>query len=65
MELQIKDTTLEIMELTKGNICNRCLGRSFSKTIEGPGNLIRGEYLRNMLEDTSENIPKSSDMLYL
>lgn len=60
MELQIKDTTLEIMELTKGNICNRCLGRSFSKTIEGPGNLIRGKYLRNILEDANENIPKSS-----
>ena len=41
MELQIKDITLEIMELTNGNICNRCLGRSFSKTIAGPGNLIR------------------------
>ena len=60
MEVQIKDITLEIMKLTNGNICKRCLGRSFSKTIAGPGNLIRGEYLRKTLEDTNENIPKSS-----
>jgi tRNA pseudouridine synthase 10 len=60
MELQIKDMTLEIMELTKGNICNRCLGRNFSKSIEGPGNLIRGEYLRKILADSNEDIPKSS-----
>jgi tRNA pseudouridine synthase 10 len=60
MELQIKDTTLEIIKLTEGNICNRCLGRSFSKTIEGPGNLIRGEYLRKIIENANENIPKSS-----
>ena len=44
MELQIKDTALEITKLTSGNICNRCLGRSFSTTIEGPGNLVRGEH---------------------
>ena len=49
------------MELTNGNICNRCLGRSFSKTIDGPGNLIRGEHLREMLGDTEENNPKSSE----
>ncbi len=61
MELQIKDTTLEIIELTNGNICNRCLGRSFSKTIDGPGNLIRGKHLRDMLGDTEGNIQKSSE----
>ena len=52
MELQIKDKTLKIIEITEGNICNRCLGRSFSKTVEGPGNLIRGEYLRNLIEES-------------
>jgi tRNA pseudouridine synthase 10 len=60
MELQIKDKTLQIMEITEGNICNRCLGRSFSKTVEGPGNLARGEYLRKILDDSDENTPKSS-----
>jgi tRNA pseudouridine synthase 10 len=61
MEYQIKDTALEITKLTSGNICNRCLGRSFSTTIEGPGNLVRGEHLRKILEDSNENIPKSSE----
>ncbi len=61
MELQIKDKTLKIIEITEGNICNRCLGRSFSKTIEGPGNLIRGEYLRNLVVESNENIPKRSE----
>ncbi len=60
MEHQIKDAALEITKLTSGNICNRCLGRSFSTTIEGPGNLVRGEHLRKILEDSNENIPKSS-----
>ncbi|MFZ0443027.1 MAG: tRNA pseudouridine(54/55) synthase Pus10 [Methanobacterium sp.] len=61
MELQIKDKTLKIVEITEGNICNRCLGRCFSKIIEGPGNLIRGEYLRNLIEESGENIPKHSE----
>ncbi len=61
MELQIKDKTLKIIEITEGNICNRCLGRCFSKIIEGPGNLIRGEYLRNLIEESGENIPKRSE----
>jgi tRNA pseudouridine synthase 10 len=60
MELQIKDRTLQIMEITEGNICNRCLGRIFSKTVEEPGNLARGEYLRNILDDSDENTPQRS-----
>jgi tRNA pseudouridine synthase 10 len=60
MELQTKDTTLKIMDITDGNICNRCLGRSFSKTIEGPGNLVRGKNLRKLLELSDQNIPKNS-----
>jgi tRNA pseudouridine synthase 10 len=60
MEHQIKDNVLKIIEITEGNICNRCLGRSFSKTIKGPGNLIRGEYLRKIVEESNENIQKSS-----
>jgi tRNA pseudouridine synthase 10 len=60
MEPQIKDKALKIIEISEGNICNRCLGRCFSKTIKGPGNLIRGEYLRNIVEESNQNIPKSS-----
>ncbi len=60
MELQTKDTTLKIIDITDGNICNRCLGRSFSKTIEGPGNLVRGKKLRKLLELSDQNNPKNS-----
>ncbi len=60
MELQIKDKTVKIIEITGGNICNRCLGRSFSKSIEGPGNMVRGEYLRKILEDSDQNTAKNN-----
>jgi tRNA pseudouridine synthase 10 len=60
MEHQTKDKTIQILELTGGNICNRCLGRSFSKIVEGSGNLERGEYLRNVLEASDKNIKKNS-----
>lgn len=46
------------MEITNGNICNHCLGRIFSKEIEGPGNLIRGERLKEGLENLDEKYSK-------
>lgn len=61
MELQTKDKTVQIIELTQGNICYRCLGRSFSKSVEGSGNLERGKYLRNVLEDSDKNLEKNSN----
>ena len=61
MELQIKDNLLKIMEITDGNICDRCLGRNFSKTIEGNGNLERGKYLRKILDESDENLEKSTE----
>jgi tRNA pseudouridine synthase 10 len=60
MELQIKDKTVKIMEITGGNICNRCLGRCFSKNIESSGNLARGEYLKKVLEDSNQGIEMDS-----
>jgi tRNA pseudouridine synthase 10 len=60
MELQTKDKTVQIIELTQGNICDRCLGRCFSKSVEGSGNLERGKYLRNILEDSDKNLEKTS-----
>jgi len=48
MKREIIDRLNYVMEITGGNICNHCLGRIFSKDIDGPGNLIRGEYLRNL-----------------
>jgi tRNA pseudouridine synthase 10 len=60
MELQIEDKLVKVIEITKGNICDRCLGRNFSKSVAGSGNLERGEYLRKKLEDSNKNIPKTS-----
>lgn len=48
-EDEIKELALKIVELTDGNICNHCLGRKFSNIIEGPGNELRGEKIRNLI----------------
>jgi tRNA pseudouridine synthase 10 len=58
METLIYNKLIKTMEITNGNICNHCLGRIFSKEIEGPGNLIRGERLRGSLNDLNENYSK-------
>ena len=50
MKNEINTRLTEVMELSGGNICNHCLGRIFSKELEGPGNLLRGEYLRTLEE---------------
>ncbi|MBZ2164968.1 tRNA pseudouridine(54/55) synthase Pus10 [Methanobacterium spitsbergense] len=59
MELQIEDKLVKVIKFTEGNICDRCLGRNFSKSVAGSGNLERGEYLRNKLEASNQNIPKT------
>ena len=59
MELQIEDKLIKVIKFTEGNICDRCLGRNFSKSVAGSGNLERGEYLRNKLEASNQNIPKT------
>ena len=46
MELQIEDKLIKVIKFTEGNICDRCLGRNFSKSVAGSGNLERGEYLK-------------------
>jgi len=59
METLIYNKLIQAMEITNGNICNHCLGRIFSKEIEGPGNLIRGERLKGSLENLDEKYPKN------
>jgi len=58
METLIHNKLIQTMEITNGNICNHCLGRIFSKEIEGPGNLIRGERLKEGLENLDEKYSK-------
>ncbi|HEX3013585.1 MAG TPA: tRNA pseudouridine(54/55) synthase Pus10, partial [Methanobacterium sp.] len=54
MESQITEYALKIMEMAGGNLCDRCLGRNFSKIIEGPDNQYRGEYVRQILNETND-----------
>lgn len=55
---EILDKALKIIEITDGHICNRCLGRNFSKTIPGDGNLKRGEYVRKLLSENASEVSK-------
>ncbi|MEL7670813.1 tRNA pseudouridine(54/55) synthase Pus10 [Methanobacterium sp.] len=62
MESQITEKALKIMEITEGNLCDHCLGRTFSQTVEGPDNKYRGEYVRQIL---NENNSSTSDPCYI
>lgn len=53
LDPKIREKALKVMDLTRGNICPRCLGRNFSCNIEASDNLVRGEYIQNNLHDES------------
>ena len=63
MDSQIVEKASKIMEISEWRLCDHCLGRSFSKTVEGTGNKKRGEIVRELLEN-NENVPKS-DSCYI
>jgi tRNA pseudouridine synthase 10 len=44
------------MELTGGEICDRCLGRHLSRELPGESNQERGEYVRHDLLDWNEKL---------
>ncbi|BDZ69976.1 tRNA pseudouridine(54/55) synthase Pus10 [Methanobacterium petrolearium] len=56
----IKDQTTKIMNITDGNICNRCLGRYFYPKVPGKDNDERGAYLKNQLMK-EENLPEKNE----
>lgn len=58
------DQAREIVELTQGNICNRCLGRNFYPQLSGKDNADRGTYLKEILsrEDSIPNKTKSCQL---
>ena len=60
MEFEIRDKAVKIIEITEGKLCNRCLGRHFSKIIDAPGNMERGEYVRKILSQNGYNLPQNS-----
>ncbi|HML06362.1 MAG TPA: THUMP domain-containing protein, partial [Methanobacterium sp.] len=51
MESQINEYATKIVKLSKGNLCDRCLGRSFSKIVDGNDNKHRGEIVRKLLNE--------------
>lgn len=61
MESKIKENALKIMEITKGNICPHCLGRKFSQDLEGPGNPLRGQKIREMLSAEEDVLPNNQE----
>ena len=64
MESQITGKALKIMEIAEGNLCNHCLGRMFSKTVEGSDNEYRGEYVRHALNETGADA-STADSCYI
>lgn len=64
MESQINEYALKIMEIAEWNLCDHCLGRSFSKIIEGDDNKHRGEYIRQILNKES-NKALNKDSCYI
>ena len=55
MESQITEQALKIMEIAEWELCNHCLGRNFSKIVEGEDNKHRGEYVRQILNKENNN----------
>jgi len=49
MNSQITEYAAKIMEISGWNLCDHCLGRSFSKIVEGQDNKDRGEIIRKIL----------------
>ncbi len=64
MESQITEYTLKIIEITEGNLCDHCLGRMFSQTVEGPDNKHRGEYVRQIINKADYDAP-TADSCYI
>lgn len=61
---QITEKALKIMGMAGGNLCDHCLGREFSKIIDGPDNRYRGEYVRQILNETNSGV-LTADSCYI
>lgn len=57
----IKDQAIEIIKITEGNICDRCLGRNFYPKISGKDNRERGHKLKIALS-TEEDLPENNKL---
>lgn len=63
MDSQITKNAVKIMEMSGWNLCDHCLGRSFSKTVQGQGNKQRGEIIREILN--KEDYALGTDSCYI
>ncbi|MGZ7159018.1 MAG: tRNA pseudouridine(54/55) synthase Pus10 [Methanobacterium sp.] len=64
MESQITEYALKIMEMSHWNLCDHCLGRCFSKMVEGQDNKHRGKIVRESLNMENNNALRS-DKCYI
>ena len=64
MDSQIKNKALKIIKITGGEICDNCLGRTFSKLLKGADNKHRGHQIKKILVKDGYNTHKS-DSCYL
>ncbi|HHT18294.1 MAG: tRNA pseudouridine(54/55) synthase Pus10 [Euryarchaeota archaeon] len=60
----IEYQTIEIIKITDGNICNRCLGRNFYPKISGKNNQERGQNLKNSLT-LGKSLPENSKECFI
>jgi len=61
---KIKDQAIEIIKITDGNICDRCLGRNFYPKISGKDNRERGQNIKIGLS-TKEDLPEKSKECFI
>lgn len=64
MDLNTITKAEELIKITNGNICNYCLGRKFSDSIEASDNEEKGKLIRNKLSTDDYTLSeKNSDKL--
>ncbi|MEG3224716.1 MAG: tRNA pseudouridine(54/55) synthase Pus10 [Methanobacteriales archaeon Met13] len=60
MDSNLKNKSIQINSITKGEICDRCLGRHLSPDIPGECNSERGAYVRKNILKHSEELKDNS-----
>jgi len=62
MDLNTRTKAEELIEITNGNICNHCLGRKFSDSIEASDNEERGKIIRKKLNFESNDLSEKNGL---
>lgn len=60
MDSQITEYSDKIMEISGWNLCDHCLGRIFSKVLEGPDNKYRGKTVREFINKENNQLEINS-----